>query len=54
MWRCARYMRHNATEKAGWRGAWLRFPKLELAEGTRWRKTIPTRRLDRLEVVTGA
>ena len=31
-----------------------RFPKLELAEGTRWRKTIPTRRLDRLEVVTGA
>ena len=31
-----------------------RFPKLELAEPTRWRKTIPTRRLDRLEVVTGA
>jgi len=31
-----------------------RFPKLELAETTRWRKTIPTRRLDRLDVVTGA
>ena len=31
-----------------------RFPKLELAEETRWRKTIPTRRLDRLDVVTGA
>ena len=31
-----------------------RFPKLELADGTRWRKTIPTRRLDRLDVVTGA
>ena len=31
-----------------------RFPKLELAEETRWRKTIPTRRLDRLDIVTGA
>jgi cytochrome P450 len=31
-----------------------RFPKLELAEPTRWRKTIPTRRLDRLDIVTGA
>jgi cytochrome P450 len=31
-----------------------RFPKLELAERTRWRKTIPTRRLDRLDIVTGA
>jgi cytochrome P450 len=31
-----------------------RFPKLELADTTRWRKTIPTRRLDRLDVVTGA
>jgi hypothetical protein len=31
-----------------------RFPKLELATETRWRKTIPTRRLDRLDVVTGA
>lgn len=31
-----------------------RFPKLELAGEPRWRKTIPTRRLDRLDVVTGA
>lgn len=30
-----------------------RFPDLALADGATWRKTVPTRRLDRLDVVTG-
>ena len=31
-----------------------RFPKLELTEVPKWRKTIPTRRIHRLDVVTGS
>jgi len=31
-----------------------RFPKLELTATPKWRKTIPTRRIDRLDVVTGS
>jgi cytochrome P450 len=31
-----------------------RFPKLELTEPPKWRKTIPTRRIHRLDVVTGS